>query len=147
MSRWVGLGAALAAALAWEGVRAGVPVPVGKDEPVVPDAPEAGCELFTAARARTTPDRCLACHDGSAGRAVMYLGKATRDARLDHPVDVPYGEASARARNLAPLAQLPSDVVLVDGKISCTTCHDGASTRPGRVAADLVTLCTSCHRM
>jgi hypothetical protein len=38
------------------------------------------------------------------------------------------------------------DVPLVDGKVACTSCHDGASPHPKR-AVDPANLCAACHRM
>lgn len=45
--------------------------------------------------------------------------------------------ASAQAREparYAPAAALPPEVVLVDGKVTCTSCHDAASPHPKRAA-------------
>jgi hypothetical protein len=117
--RWMALAAALGAAAAARG---------GDGAP---------CELARADRARTSSASCLACHDGAAGRE---LGPS-------HPVEVDYGSAAAREPDrYVPAALLRADVPLVDGKVSCTSCHDGASPHAKR-AVDPGRLCLACHQM
>jgi hypothetical protein len=95
------------------------------------------CELGRADRARTPSSRCLACHDGAAAPG---LGET-------HPVDVDYARASLRdPARFAPAAALPAEVTLVNGTVSCVSCHDAASPHRGR-AVDPARLCLACHRM
>jgi len=101
------------------------------------------CELARVDRARTPSLRCVACHDGSSGMAVT-IGPAGA-GHGDHPVEVDYAAVAARQPGrYVPLTQLPEDVPLVDGKVTCTSCHDGASRHPGRVVR-AGSLCQSCH--
>lgn len=102
------------------------------------------CELARVDRARTPSLRCVACHDGSSGRAVT-IGPAG-GGHGDHPVEIDYGSVAARKPGrYVPLARLPADVPLVDGKVACTSCHDGASRHRGRVALGGSRLCQACH--
>lgn len=102
------------------------------------------CELEGADRARTTSARCIACHDGTAGRAVE-VHTAPDGIGRSHPVEVDYGAAAARQPGrYHPAAMLPREIPLVDGKVACTSCHDGASREPKRVAMR-TRLCESCH--
>ncbi len=105
------------------------------------------CELRFADRARTPTRACVACHDGSVGSEIGFEVRATHQANANHPVDVSYAEAAARDPRLAPESALPPDVILVEGRVACTTCHDGASTDRGHAVRGRPDLCTSCHRM
>jgi predicted CXXCH cytochrome family protein len=62
-----------------------------------------------------------------------------------HPVEVDYSGARARApERYVPETMLPPDVPLVDGKVACTSCHDGAATTRGKAIAP-ARLCFACH--
>jgi hypothetical protein len=100
---------------------------------------EETCLLRFARRSTTPASRCLACHDGSAARPFDHLSNGS------HPVGVSYDAGSARIALLRPRAMLPAQVVLVDGEVACTTCHDGRSATPHRVALSVGELCTACH--
>jgi hypothetical protein len=102
------------------------------------------CELARVDRARTSSLRCVACHDGSSGVPVT-IGPAGA-GHGDHPVEVDYGWTASRSpKRYVPLARLPAEIRLVDGKVTCTTCHDGASPHRGRVALGGRGLCQACH--
>jgi predicted CXXCH cytochrome family protein len=103
------------------------------------------CELGGADRARTSSARCVACHDGTVGTSVMFRTRVSGLLGYDHPVEVDYERARLHDRQLRPRAFLPRELVLVNGRIACTTCHDGAAATPGRVAVAAAALCTSCH--
>jgi hypothetical protein len=104
------------------------------------------CELGRADRRTATSRACMACHDGSAGREIGFQMSA--DGRgMSHPVEVDYGAAAAaHPGQYQPATALPAEVPLVGGKVECTTCHDGASRDPRRVAA-VRDLCLACHRL
>lgn len=107
--------------------------------------PDEVCELTRVDRAHTPSARCVACHDGSAGVA-MATGPAG-DGHGNHPVEVDYAASAARdPERYVPAAMVRPDVPLVDGKVACTSCHDGASPHPRR-AVDPANLCAACHRM
>jgi predicted CXXCH cytochrome family protein len=129
-ARWrAGLGAA---ALAVAGARA---------------AGESTCELEGSIRAATSSRSCMACHDGSAAKPVPTGWRAFGPV-TSHPVGIDYAQAAARhPATYTPASQLPPEVVLVGGKVECTTCHDGASTLPARVANTSGELCLACHRL
>jgi hypothetical protein len=93
------------------------------------------CELATVERTRDNFLGCLACHDGvtapsGIGLATAMVGKEYAPARL------------RRRGELKPLSR-GSPVVLCNGRVTCTSCHDGASALPKKVAA--VDVCTVCH--
>jgi predicted CXXCH cytochrome family protein len=114
-------------------------------------APAAGrhadvCELRGADRSRTPSVRCMGCHDGSAGASIDYR-MVPDGTGMSHPVEVDYGAAHARRPDrFAPPETLPREVPLVGGRIACTSCHDGSSPDPKRVAR-VADLCLACHRM
>lgn len=94
------------------------------------------CALAAVDRTTTPSSVCLACHDGSAGKAIGF------DVHGAHPLGRRYADAWLRG-GFNPL--LPGDAVkLVNGEVACTSCHDGASSLRARVAARA--LCTGCHR-
>ncbi|MCB9849874.1 MAG: hypothetical protein H6817_04140 [Phycisphaerales bacterium] len=98
--------------------------------------------------------RCMACHDGvSAGEFANTTpwnrGEgAMGDHRRNHPVGVayPHGMRSGSFRNAA---QLPKQVRLPDGKVSCVSCHDLYSQEPDRLSVPIEEsrLCMSCHEL
>lgn len=109
---------------------------------------ESACELQGAVRAGTSSTACMACHDGGSGPGVSFrMPRAADTPGLDHPIEIDYAQASARNGWLVSPGELPAELVLVEGRVSCTTCHDGASSEPRRVAGRLMDLCTSCHRL
>ncbi len=102
------------------------------------------CELQGADRATTSSARCLGCHDGSVAAAIE-LDTRPGGIGASHPVEVDYAQAAARQpRRYHPAATLPREVPLVNGKVTCTSCHDGASPDPKHVAIGS-RLCKSCH--
>jgi hypothetical protein len=131
-------GSARAGAMGWPGTRA-APTRAGFDL-------DEECGLAKADRARTPSTTCLGCHDGTATPGVAFANLHGGPSGA-HPVDIDYFAASASNRQLAPPFDLPRAVVLVAGRVACTTCHDGTSTSPGRVAGELVSLCDGCHVM
>jgi len=100
------------------------------------------CLLARADRASTPSRVCAACHDGTvAATGVPGL-------RGEHPVGVDY--AAARARRRWSLLDRPGPaLVLVGGRVECTTCHDGASGERHHTALPMArsALCLSCHGM
>ncbi len=111
------------------------------------------CALGRTDRQQASARSCLSCHDGTTGTAASYTTPQDAAPRLSamhgaHPIEVVY--AVARARNpsqLHPQELLPRGLVLPGGKVTCVTCHDGASREPHRAAVSLSRsrLCMSCH--
>ena len=98
------------------------------------------CKLLTPEFDRSSATRatCMVCHDGSAAPPIAEQGC--------HPVDVPYTRAwlaGSRALN----GIIPAALVLSSGRVTCATCHDGASPYPHRTAVDAASLCTACHAL
>jgi hypothetical protein len=123
-ARWgVAIGAAVALAAA--GARA---------------AGESPCGLSGAVRSLTSSKACVTCHDGSEASPIS-LG------RNSHPVGIDYADAASRhPGTYTSISQLPPEVALVGGKVECTSCHDGASRRPFKLAGGS-DICLGCHRL
>ena len=80
------------------------------------------CALLGADRA--APPDCLSCHQ----------------LPWSHPLGQYGGEG------LRPLDRLRPQIVLSEGSVTCTTCHDGASTQKDKLAIYPVkNLCLACH--
>jgi predicted CXXCH cytochrome family protein len=121
-ARW-GAAVGVAAALAAAGARATGESPCGLDE---------------AVRSLTSSRSCITCHDGTAASPIS-LG------RNSHPVGIDYATAAnGSPGRYASISQLPPAVVLVGGKVECTSCHDGASRRRFKLAGGK-DLCLGCH--
>ena len=104
------------------------------------------CELATADRAHTRSRSCLSCHDGSIASGRMARA---HEGGGSHPVDVDYLASQARRPGLRPSGTLPPAVVLVGGRVACTTCHDPRSTERGKPAVTMSrsALCFGCHEI
>jgi hypothetical protein len=114
-----------------------VAAPVGDFAPR-PDAdPDAECELPWVDRSITTSSDCLTCH-GALSNIVCYA--PTCEPMRLHPVGAVYDESRHRLR---PRSQLSSALPLVNGRVECTTCHDGNSELPANLAQRR--LCFGCH--
>jgi predicted CXXCH cytochrome family protein len=108
------------------------------------------CALGRTMRQQATTRACLGCHDGTsaAGVEVRRAGASTSRMHDSHPVDVDYAMAELRRPSrFHTLASLPPSLVLPGGKVTCVTCHDGASREQAHAAVttDRSRLCTSCH--
>jgi predicted CXXCH cytochrome family protein len=103
------------------------------------------CRLRWAIRERSDGASCRECHslpDTPAGRIMR------RHAGGEHNSGVRYEEATARgALRLRAVRDLPAEIVLVGGRITCTTCHDPASRARKKTAmpGGVLDLCTACH--
>lgn len=64
-----------------------------------------------------------------------------------HPVDVSYREAASRNRRLHSPFQVSQRLSLPEGRVTCLSCHDGASGQPKHVALPMARseLCFACH--
>ncbi len=101
-------------------------------------ADPAGCALLVPESDAKPSSSCISCHGGAQGSH-------------SHPVDVDYGNAARSSRSglRSPEEVVKRGLMLPDGKVSCTTCHDrrsqwkyhlvvppGAAVRPAVVAGD-----------
>jgi hypothetical protein len=139
--RW-GLGVAAAAGLlAAAAARGDLPAGAGERPRMRGDVV---CELEQVDRATASSRRCIACHDGTLGEGFVFAMPGS-DIGMSHPVDVDYEAAAARhPGEYVPRAQLPPEVPLVQGKVACTSCHDGRSSEPHHIPS-YESLCLSCH--
>lgn len=107
--------------------------------PTITAPSAAACALEKPLDRRRTPSSaCLECHDGS---------KALQ-ARTGHKYDVEYARPASDLR--VDPEKFNANVVLADGKVTCLTCHDPASTLPGHLAGPTSgdvdkRLCVACH--
>jgi hypothetical protein len=106
----------LAALLLPAGVLAGGPLDDAPSEP--------GCGLLAAGGGSVDSKSCLGCHAESAHGI--------------HPIEVDYAAAEARRfrrSGFRPMAEVVArGVRLVDGKVTCVTCHSGTSRLVARLA-------------
>lgn len=98
---------------------------------------------------------CITCHDGTVARAVYYKVKTPAEAAVgssltvggSHPVGMDYTKY-VNNRSYVAYYSLPQNMVLMDGKVACISCHDMLNKTPAYLAVDLNSsnLCFSCHR-
>jgi predicted CXXCH cytochrome family protein len=94
---------------------------------------------------------CLGCHDGTAAPARQAsLAKGfdqssqCRGLPGDHPVETVYPTGS---NEYAHPTSLPPKMLLVDGLVTCVSCHDLAREHhPLVVNNRRSALCRTCHR-
>jgi len=101
------------------------------------------CLLRWVNRTTTRSSRCVECHDGSVVPFVLHR----RSIGTSHPVDVDYPTAGGSRGMLRPAAALPDSLPLVEGQVTCTTCHSGTSRYRWRTSMPLAksALCVACH--
>ena len=97
---------------------------------------------------------CLGCHDGVGASAVgadLRNAPNTRIPRVnsftsDHPVGMDYNSYVAAARGFKPILS-PGNMIFVNGKVGCLTCHDPLNSERGHlVKSDRNSaLCATCH--
>jgi predicted CXXCH cytochrome family protein len=86
---------------------------------------------------------CLDCH-GDLGESAKGKGHGSSPDVHSHPIDQPYPASGAE---LVPLVDLDLRLLLIDGKMTCITCH--SHTEPDRrlvIPEASGQLCISCHR-
>ncbi len=93
---------------------------------------------------------CLSCHDGINTR--MHFIRFKNDSqnrnssealRGDHPIGMHYGSYAYASREFRSLYELSGDMVLVDGKVGCLTCHNPLKPEKNHLASG--NLCLGCH--
>jgi predicted CXXCH cytochrome family protein len=103
------------------------------------------CELAWAPREKTTSRDCLLCHDGSVAKGTDVRLQATGDSRgANHAVGMLY----ANTRRGLRLRSAPAkELVLVDGRVECTTCHAprGFGAACTALPNEGSALCLACH--
>lgn len=97
---------------------------------------------------------CLSCHDGSTSPAHDISYKNAADSGTfsgsglrSHPIGTHYGSASYVNNQLRRLENIDPNMVLVDGKVGCLTCHNPLNRNAPHLVAsnDRSNLCLTCH--
>ena len=93
-------------------------------------------------------ERCAVCHRQSltiSGDVVRVAYTSFNGTGMaNHPVGTAYRQAMFHT-DLRPAAELPKEMLLPDGRVSCLSCHRGYSRQHGALAVELGRLCISCH--
>lgn len=90
---------------------------------------------------------CLACHEGS-GESPVTSGSAPAarhelgSVDRNHPVDVQYPDGRTGYR---PADALDTRLVLIEGRMTCLTCHASTVDRALVLPRERSALCTACH--
>ena len=89
--------------------------------------------IGNASNIQSISDACLQCHNSQP--------PALQTTHADHPVNITYTQKPGYNQITDPR------LVLVNGKITCITCHDPYQSEPNRLAMpnDNSRLCLSCH--
>jgi predicted CXXCH cytochrome family protein len=97
---------------------------------------------------------CITCHDGTLASSINYKVKTAGEEGVtgfntiagSHPVGMDYTKYSNN-KQFVPFYRLPRNMVLMDGKVACITCHDMLSTNKAYLTVDLngSGLCFTCH--
>ncbi|MBI3182985.1 MAG: hypothetical protein HYZ28_12685 [Myxococcales bacterium] len=104
------------------------------------------CELSGVERSSVNSGQCIACHDGSIASHALFSSGAGDGS---HAVEIDYEQTRLGSNWLVPGAELPSALILSGGRITCATCHDGASAEPHRTALPMIgsAMCFGCHAL
>lgn len=97
---------------------------------------------------------CVVCHDGTIAKPVTYRisdGNLHREKSITtikgaHPIGMDY-EKFTRQAGYAPSETLPEEMVLIDGKVGCATCHNMLDNKDKYLVVDISSsnLCLICH--
>jgi predicted CXXCH cytochrome family protein len=96
---------------------------------------------------------CLGCHDGVTASEVKISVSATgylqHESASSHPIGTDYAEYANIDTSVTPIDELPKEVLLVDGKVGCPTCHESYKEVHGAlvITKQGSKLCFTCHRM
>ncbi len=98
---------------------------------------------------------CLACHDGMSAKGHHLRvkndvgpGSVAMDSASDsHPIGMNYADYSYSNRNFKKIGALSSQMIFVDGKVGCITCHNPLNPERNHLVMDNTgsRLCFSCH--
>lgn len=98
---------------------------------------------------------CLTCHDGinAPGRDIRYKnlnqGRAMGMENVlgSHPIGMHYGSHAYANRELRSTAELDVNMVFVDGKVGCLSCHNPLNPKKRHLVMgnERSRLCYSCH--
>lgn len=96
---------------------------------------------------------CLECHDDTVSRHERKrIVTGIWDHGIDgfsHPIGVRYPDSKSplSRKKFTEVTEIPPQIKLIDGKISCITCHDPYSTEKGQlvISNKRGALCLACH--
>ena len=94
---------------------------------------------------------CLSCHDGINAKSfnIRYKNNShsgsidMQSVRGGHPIGMHYGSYAYANRELRGLYEIDPNMVLVDGKVGCLTCHNPLNPEKNHLISK--NLCMSCH--
>ncbi|MCB1739777.1 MAG: hypothetical protein KDK91_05365 [Gammaproteobacteria bacterium] len=94
---------------------------------------------------------CMSCHQSQAGAPSAARGPRSHSGGSlgqNHPVGTRYAR-HAEFGGYAAITQIPAEVRLPEGKVSCISCHRGYSARHGALVElrPGQGLCDACHRL
>ena len=94
----------------------------------------------------STSTECLACHDGVSARAVSYCTVKCDFRSSSHAIEKHYPPRRNRD-SYAPVADVTAKgVKLLNGKVTCISCHDLKNPAPRHLVVNSVKeLCQICH--
>ena len=98
---------------------------------------------------------CITCHDGISAplHDIRFKGDNNRTINMQtvmgpHPIGMHYGSASyAKPGSLRDQGSLNDDMVLVNGRVGCLSCHNPLNPEKNHliVGLDQSQLCLTCH--
>lgn len=102
---------------------------------------------------------CLGCHDGVGALEIKSVlknnppdgahlrGSDNQMIGMDHPIGMDYNRYVAASKGYKPLSGISNNMVFVNGKVGCLTCHDPLIPEKGHlVISDRNSaLCYTCH--
>lgn len=94
---------------------------------------------------------CLTCHDGINAKIHEIRHKdfdLSQNARFEevrgnHPIGMHYGSYAYAGNSFRKLFEIDEDMVLVDGKVGCLSCHNPLNPEKKHIARK--NLCLGCH--
>ncbi|MDA8428954.1 MAG: hypothetical protein M0T70_06830 [Geobacteraceae bacterium] len=86
---------------------------------------------------------CVTCHDGSSAPTTGY----SHPVGMDYDKSTSFNRRSPFKRNYVTRGALNPDVVLIDGKVGCLSCHNPLNPAENHLAMsnENSSLCFSCH--
>lgn len=98
---------------------------------------------------------CISCHDGTSAPSHETLFKNTNQSDGDaaqrvlssHPIGMHYGNASYINNQLRSVNSLNPNMLFVDGKVGCLSCHNPLNPERNHLVTsnEHSNLCFSCH--
>jgi len=103
--------------------------------------------MMSASLCAQDHSECSSCHtrginDPQAGVATL------RTALPQLCIDCHQGRIAAGEHriNIQPISAHPATLPLLEGRVSCSSCHDPHGTQPAQLRLEAAHLCQDCHR-